>query len=195
MAYNTIQPPFTLKFREMSRQELKDYFCWFLEMIPKRIDELAKAVAESAGFKTWQPDYTPNSLLSLGDWFAAHVETRPRTQQEVERIGSRSPYPIEIPGQELTNRTFSMAMDVGMYLSQVLLKNHPSLHWKQSFGSKHFIDYGQPVVVGTSPVPFNPVRMAVSFAYGLAGAKRSGSELREIYDIWLPKLVSARAVN
>src|SRR5271155_4623769 len=32
--YRVIQPPFTLKFREMSRKELTDYFQWLLRMIP-----------------------------------------------------------------------------------------------------------------------------------------------------------------
>ena len=44
MSYSIIQPPFTLKFREMSRKELKDYKAWFHEVTPERIAELKDEV-------------------------------------------------------------------------------------------------------------------------------------------------------
>jgi hypothetical protein len=184
MSYAIIQPPFTLKFREMSKKELKDYFDWFQKILPQRLDELTKAVREVPGFDGWQPDLSPASLELLGDWFASQVEIRPRTQDEIEEIESRSVHPIEIPSEELTNRTFSLAMDIGMYLSQVFLTCYPSLRWEQPFGSKRFVDYGQPVLAGFGAAPFNPVYMMVTFAYGVASKKKSGKGLREIYDIW-----------
>jgi len=184
MSYAIIQPPFTLKFREMSNKELKDYFDWFQKVLPQRLDELTRAMRQVSGFDGWQPDLTPASLDLLGDWFASQVGMRSRTHDEVEEIASRSVYPIEIPGEELTNRTFSLAMDIGMYLSQVFLKNHPGLRWEQPFGNKKFVDYGQPVLAGFGAVPFNPVRMLVTFAYGVASKKEGGQGLREIYDIW-----------
>lgn len=192
MPYSTIQPPFTLKFREMSKQELKDYFRWFFAVLPERTRGLAEAVTQTPGFEAWQPDLTAASLNALGEWFATQVEMRQRTQEERQEIASRSRFSIEIPNEELTNRTFSLAMDVGMYLSQVLLKNHPSLRWDQPFGNKRFIDYGQPVLIGFGVVPFNPVRMLVTLAYGLMSKKETGQGLRNIYDIW-SKQVQASA--
>jgi hypothetical protein len=184
IAYSTIKPPFSLKFWEMSKKELKAYYKWFQEMIPLRIKMLANALNGTAGFEDWQPDYTPASLDTLGDWFATQVETRPRTQEERLELTSRSRNPIEAPNRELTNRTFSLAMDVGMYLSQVFLRNHPSLKWDQPFGSKKFIHYGQPVLVGgfAGDIPWNPLGIAVSLAYGLAEKSDSGKRLREIYE-------------
>jgi len=184
MIYNVIQPPFTLKFREMSKKDLKDYYLWFLNMIPERINELANAVRETPGFEAWQPDYTPESLDILGNWLAVHVETRPRTQEEVDEFKRNAPYPIDIPAEELTNQTFSLAIDSGMYISQVFLRNHPSVRWNQEFGNKRYIDYGQPVLVDFGPSGFNPVRMMVTHAFGLAGKRRTGKDLREVYDIW-----------
>jgi hypothetical protein len=188
MAYRTTQPPFTLKFWEMSKKELKAYFEWFMAMIPERVGELADAVRHSPGFEDWRPDYTPDSLDALGEWFASQVETRPRTEEELQEIRDSSRVPVDIPREELTNRTFSLAMDVGMYLSQVLVRNHPELRWQQPLGGKTFVDYGQPVLVGSSPIPFNPVRLAVTLAYRFASESRTGGELREVYDIWSKKL-------
>jgi hypothetical protein len=190
MPYSTIQPPFALKFREMSKPELKAYFRWFLEILPARIQGLTEAVRESPGFGAWQADESPSSLDPLGDWFAAQAETRPRTTQEQQDILARSPYPIEISDYELTNRTFSIAIDIGMYFSQVLLKQHSSLRWEQPFGSKRFVDYGQPVLVGFGVVPFNSVRMMVTLAYGLVSGEKAGRSLRQIFDTW-SKMVSS----
>jgi hypothetical protein len=184
MAYKIIQPPFTLKFREMSKTELKDYFRWFLDSIPERINELANAVSQTPGFETWQPDYTPASLDMLGEWLAAQVEMRGRTEEELQEVKNRSPYPIDTSEKELTNRTFSLAMDTGMYLSQVFLQNHPMLRWDQEFGDKKYVDYGQPVLIEFGPSPFNPVRMMVTQAYGLVSKNKTGKDLRRVYDYW-----------
>ncbi len=184
MTYATIQPPFTLKFREMSKKELKDYFAWFQDILPQRLEELTSAVKQMPKFETWKADFTPASLDQLGEWFATQVETRPRTEEEIQEIQDRSSFPIEIPGEDLTNRTFSLAMDIGMYLSQVFLKNHPTVRWDQQFGNKKFVDYGQPVLVGFGAVPFNPVRMIVTLAYGVVSKRENGNGLRELYAIW-----------
>jgi hypothetical protein len=80
MPYATIQPPFTLKLREMPKKELRRYYQWFMDVLPERINELAAAVRETPGFESWQPDFTPASLDALGQWFACQVETRSRTQ-------------------------------------------------------------------------------------------------------------------
>src|SRR5664279_5964115 len=111
MIYEIIQSPFTLKFPEMSKKELKDYFTWLQNILPQRLDELTRAVNQSPGFEDWQPNFTPDSLGPLGNWFAANVETRPRTKDEIKIIEAGSAYPMEVPTQELTNRTFSLAMD------------------------------------------------------------------------------------
>jgi hypothetical protein len=192
MPYATIQPPFTLRFREMPRQELQDYFRWFFDVLPQRTRELAEVVRQTQGFETWQPDQTAASLDALGEWFAAQAEARQRTPDERQEITIRSTFPIEVPNEELTNYTFSLAMDIGMYFAQVLLKNFSSLRWDQPLDDKKFADYGQPVLVGFGPVPLNPVRIAITFAYGLVSKKQSGKRLREIFDYW-SKQVRAKA--
>ncbi len=185
IAYSTIQPPVTLKFRTMSKKELRQYYKWFQEIMPQRVIELAKAVKASRDSEDWQLDWTPASLDALGSWFATQVQTRPRMRQECDEIAAQSPFPIERSDWEFTTRTLSLAMDVGMYLSQVFSRNHPSLTWDQPLGSKNFIDYGQPVLVGfAGKVPFNPIRMVTTLAYGIAKKSETGEGLRKVYDIW-----------
>jgi hypothetical protein len=195
MTYEIIQPPFTLKFSEMPKAELKEYFAWFQGVLPQRLDQLAMTVKETAGLETWRADFTPSSLDALGEWFVTQVETRQRTQDEIQDIESqaRPEHPLTIPdndlANELSNRTFSLAMDVGMYLSQAFIKNHPNVRWDQPFGNKRFVDYGQPVLIGFSSAPLNPVRILVTLAYGVVRKTRTGKRLREIYEVWAKQVV------
>jgi hypothetical protein len=198
MPYKVIQPPFTLKFHEMSRKELTDYFRWFTGMIPERVKELESAVRLAPGFETLRPEKTPASLDALGQWFADQVETRPRTREELQEIDQKLnvgfPDRIDISGgeftRELTNKTFSLAVDIGMYFSQVFLRNDSSLRWSQEFGDKRYIDYGQPVLVEFKDGPLNPVRIMVVLARCLADKTRDGRRLRELYHYWSNEVCS-----
>lgn len=176
----------------MPKKELHRYYQWFMDVLPQRVNELAEAVRQTPGFEAWQPDYTPASLDTLGQWFAGQVETRSRTQEELRAIKDRLVFPMDIPSEELTDRTFSLAMDIGMYFSQALLKNHPSLKWEQPLDDKKFADYGQPCLSGFGPVFLNPVRNGGHvFAHGLASKTKTGKRLREVYDYWAQRVQPA----
>jgi len=184
MAYSTIQPPFeSLKFSEVSKKELKEYGRWFHEVLPQRIVELTRSVTSTPGFEDWTPSYAPDSLNGLGNWFATKVKTRQHTQSELSKF---PPHIMEwVSEGALTDHTISLAMDMGMYLALVLLHAHPSLKWDQLFGSKNFIHYGQPVLVGfVGAVPFNPVHIVITLAYGLAKKTKDGKALRDLYEVW-----------
>jgi hypothetical protein len=128
MTYSIIQPPFTLDFQNMSKKELKAYFNWIQQVLPQRLNELTLAVQQTPGFEPWNADSSPESLDMLDHWFATQVEVRPRTPEEVQAIERHATHLIvEVPKSELSDRTFSIALDVGLYLSQVFLMHHPAL--------------------------------------------------------------------
>jgi hypothetical protein len=183
MNYPVIQPPFTLIFPEMSKRDLKAYNAWFHQIMPERLEILSETIRPTPGYERWVPDYSPQSLEMLGDWFASQVETRSRTQKEINRMQSGIRFPVGAHQEELTDRTFSLAVDIGMYLSQTLRKNHPSLQWSQPLGGKRFVDYGQPVLDGFTSGYFNPVRVLVAIAYGIGSKFWKGERLRAVYDI------------
>lgn len=187
MAYTIIQPPFELKFREKSKKDLVAYRQWFHAVMPERIAELTKAVRSTAGSRNWEADLTPDSLGPLGEWFRGQVETRKRTDAEMGEIRSRLTFPIDVPGEELTSSSFSLAMDIGMYLGQVILRNLPGARWDQPLKNSKFVDYGQPVIMGLGTVPLNPIRIAVTLAYAFAAREQAGDRLRELYDVWAKK--------
>jgi len=184
MSYAVIQPPFTLRFREMSHDELKGYYDWFQSVLPQRIEQLESEIRRSPGRETWNANGDPSTFDTLGDWFAGEVETRPRTQAEKDALHSTAPW-VSAPDVELTNRTFSLAMDIGMYLGRSIVAARPGARWEQPLDNKKFADHGQPVIVGLGVVPLNPVRIAVTLAYGIASGRQSGARLRGLYDYWV----------
>lgn len=184
MPYEIIQPPFTLKFREMSKQELIKYAAWFHGIVDDRVSELEAAVRATLGYESWMATSKRESLVTLGEWFAGEVKTRPRTPEEIAELKSRGDLLVSAPEADLTNRSFSLAIDVGMYVARTFERNYQQLSWEQFLDNKKFADYGQPVLTGFGPVPLNPIRIAVTLAYGLASGKQTGRRLTEIFDYW-----------
>jgi hypothetical protein len=187
MPYSPICPLRTV-FKGASKQDLLAYGEWFHGIMPERIAELTGAVQGTGGFEMWAADLTPGSLGPLGGWFQRQVETREKTQAELDEIHASVTFPMDIPGWELSDKTFSLAMDIGMYFGQVVVSNVSGTKWDQVMQDPRFIDYGKPVVVGRGRDRLEPVQIAVMLAYGFARKNRSGGHLREFSDVWAEKL-------
>ena len=184
MGYQIIQPPFTLIFREMTKKELAEYRVWFLDSFEDRIAGLEDVVRETPGYGSWVADCTPESLEALGNWFADTVTTRRRTPEEMAPIRLKDEFFITPELFDLTNYSYSVAMDIGMYFGRTFKRKHPHVFWKQFLGSKNYVDYGQPVLTGFGLAPLNPVGIAVVLARGLAKKNRTGNRLHEVFNYW-----------
>jgi hypothetical protein len=184
MSYSSIQPPSTLKFRDMSADELKGYRRWFLETIPSRVIELESAVNSDPDFGAWKPDHSRASIEALGLWLSRQAETRPRSAEEVDRIKGRSAFDFDVSKEELTNRTFSLAIDAGMYFGEALRSHYRHLKWDQPLKDKKFADFGQMVLLGFGRATLNPVRIVVTFCYGIAGGNQTAKRFDEAYGYW-----------
>ncbi|MCP4527458.1 MAG: hypothetical protein GY833_16315 [Aestuariibacter sp.] len=192
MQYKIIQPPFTIEFHTMNRDEANSYFNWFMEQISDRIQILEQAIQSIAGYENWQATYTPQSLERLGQWFCEQVETRKRTKREKKEIYNESPTwfkNIEIEGWELTDRTFSLAMDIGMYFGRTFEKNFSKLTWVMVTKPKNDANFQQPVLSGTGKLVLNPIWILVTYAYGIARHSKGPQRLRELYNTWMNLLV------
>jgi hypothetical protein len=161
MTYQIIQPPFTLRFSEMQKRDLQAYRLWIQDVLHRRIAELTSAVKVTPGHEAWEPDETPGSLDALGRWFESQVEMQ---------------------REELTVRSWSLAMDIGLYFGRVVLRNVGGTWWDQPLDNKKVADYGQPVILGLGPVPLNPVRVMIVSAYTIAKGEPAG--LHELFDAW-----------
>ncbi|QWK81308.1 hypothetical protein [Ochrobactrum sp. BTU1] len=184
MEYKLNSLPIAPVFSERTRKELKIYYDWYIGSITDRTEILVNEIRKKEKYKSVSFDYAPETLLPLGEWFASVVETRQRTESELQEIVSSLKFPIEVPKEELTNKTFSVALDVGMYLSQVFLKKFDDLNWTQTWGRKDSVDYGQPVLSPFQKRVFNPTRMMVVQAYGVSRGSKNSNSLSELFNTW-----------
>jgi hypothetical protein len=187
MEYPIIQPPFRLDFRVMTRKEADSYFRWFMEQIPVRLKTLEQIVQLTPGYEDWQVDYTMNSLEKIGHWFFEHVETRERTDEETEEIYSKAPAwfrDVEVENWELTNQTFSLAIDIGMYFGKVIEKGLEGIKWIMVKSPTNDVDYQQPVLSGKGKLVLNPVRILIVYAYSIPDKTCGPNRLIELYQIW-----------
>jgi hypothetical protein len=184
MKYVPVHFPFTSKVRDMSDLELHQYFAWFTRTVEERIQQLQEAVRQTDRFNGWHADRTRESLGTLGEWFASRVKTRRRTETELAALRSKISFPIELLESDLTDCTYSICVDVGMYFGIVLIANHLSLEWHQFTDDRKFIDFGQAVIIGFTNAPLNPVRIAIVLARSIVNERHTGARLQELYDTW-----------
>ncbi|MDY7560890.1 hypothetical protein QN366_21890 [Pseudomonas sp. CCC3.2] len=195
MKFTTSYSPVTMKFASMTEAELSDFYNWFIVNLPYFLDELIQAVWKTPGFEGWSADFSPESLDMLGEWFAARVESRDLSPEEIDELKSEITSAVEIATWELTSETKSLAVFIGMYYGQVAIKNNPKLSWKQVKANMKLADFGQPVISGPGVVPINPVRVANVLACGIARGSKTGSRLRGSYDNWSKLVVPKGSVN
>lgn len=191
MKFTTVYTPVTTAFASMTKKELSDFYDEFVLNVPYCLDELIQAVWQTPGFDSWGADFSPESLDTLGEWLATKIQKRDLNSEKVRRSTAGQVAPV---AWDLTDEEKSLAVQVGMYYGEVAIRSHPSLSWMQLKGSKKLADYGQPVIVGLSSIPTNPVRVANAFACGIADGSRIGSRLRETYDYWM-KMISDLSKN
>ncbi|MBL8935912.1 MAG: hypothetical protein JNM69_15250 [Archangium sp.] len=186
--YSIVDPPFTLEFTRMSKAELRAYAAWFHETDAERVAELVRIVRGTPGFEGWLPDETPESLDTLGRWFEGQVEMRPKTEDELANdrallagLGEQWVEP-----KTLTDRTASLAMDMGRYFARVMLKAVPEAKWSLRLTGPTKADYGQPTLIGLGPPPLNPVTVMIVTAKHIAAGR--SHELLELFAIWRDSL-------
>lgn len=68
-----------------------------------------------------------------------------------------------------------------MYLSETLRKHHSHLEWDQPLKDKKFADFGQMILLGFGRPTLNPVRIAVTFCYGIVSGRRGAKRFDEVY--------------
>ncbi|MCC7171885.1 MAG: hypothetical protein IT459_15680 [Planctomycetes bacterium] len=180
--YQPVAVPFARPFEDLSSTELVHYGAWFHDVAPARVQELTRAVTTTPGFESWLPDNTPASLGMLSRWFAGQAELRQLTPTEVGRLTAAAHIPGTVPQTDLTERTYSLAFDIGMYFSQVALSSIPGVRWTQQCDERRDADFGQPVLIGFGRSSLNPVRIARVHARRLLDGKPS--DLQDVLGVW-----------
>lgn len=93
--------------------------------------------------------------------------------------------PVEIDDWDLDEVTYSIALDIGIYLGEVLKTHCQQLKWDVVLKDKRFIDYGCPVMTGFGKSVMNPMRICAVMARGIVRGVADAGRLFELYQTWL----------
>ena len=168
--------------RDMTPRQAQRYFTWFIDNIPNRLTGLQAVVGLNL-------DLSGESLAPLGEWFCSVIVGRRRTLDEIRsemaRWSKRS-RELGLPVDELTltEESFSICIDVGIYLGECYRRHLPDARWALCTKPRNDISYHQPRIEGLEPHPIDPIRVTVSNGYLVAQGQGHSGMFVEGYQ-WL----------
>ena len=174
--------PREFDFSHLTREEILAYKKWFFENESLRLTELRNKVKQS-GFSDLNLDFSPESLIGLGDFMAASIRTRPLTELEIAADRNKLPsYIIDICPWDITDESYTLCLDIGIYWGNVFIKNHPNLSWELCRSrSRRDVDYGQ-IVIAYNPLScVNPFRIMDVLAVKVAQDTFDRNDLYRLY--------------
>lgn len=186
MSYQIINNlPIDFIFNDKSKNELIQYAKWFDTNKEQRLKQLIEAVRTTKGFESWEADFTPTSLKRLGSWVKKHIKTEKISEELYKQKRLSIPKYISISDWDLTNETYSILIDTGIYLGEVFIKNHNHLKWEQFFSKiKNDTDYGHMVIKGFGKDRLNALRVAYIIGLKMVDNKADEISIYKSYKTW-----------
>lgn len=175
-------------FFELTPKRAKEYFLWYEQQFSGRIAILWEYMKQER--PEMEPfDYSPESLIPLWEWYETKIKQVPMTAKEIEYQVSKHPKWIEEEIRKemmkYTDETLSLALDISIYLGEIILKSYPNLYWGYRAKPKNEFSANRPVIlklVGKRTY-FNPSRIA--FVLMIKSSKaHDKSQLYDLYHYW-----------
>jgi len=138
-------------FFELTPKQAKEYFKWYMEEIPHRLTLLWNYIHQDCP-EIKEFDYSPESLIPIWEWYETKIKQVPMTAKEIESRVRVFPKYLESEirknTQKYTDETLSLALDISIYLGEVIIKNYPHLRWNYRTKPKREISVYRPVIDG-----------------------------------------------
>jgi len=175
MEYDTMLPEDQKKeWREMSPRDAKLFFKWFSDHIPSKMEQLRNLV-EATGNDSTCLDYSENSLIFIWKWYHNYIliENIPEKdiitscEQQVKALLNISEDKGGIVSEESYKKLFVrcydnapkkrilppwgfIAMDIGIYLGECLIRKYPEkgIRWGFFTKPKKMDGVNRPVLLG-----------------------------------------------
>ena len=168
LKYDILIPLNVKAFEEFTKEETEEYFKWFVNKIPERVQYLS-------AYSGVLLDFSVNSLVDIWAWFIKIAEIEKTPQIRIKELKEQlKGQPKEIADamlqenrEQLTLETMYIARDIGMYYGEVQVRNNKSLYWgyhtdinEDSFANRPLIkgfedrNYSPPFQFDSDPVFF-----------------------------------------
>lgn len=193
MEYELMIPPIDAKlpFKEFSKAQAKEYFQWHISQIDHRIQVLDQYIREE-GWKI-EFDYSPESLISLWDWYEGHIVVEKKTQNEHHQEILQHP---EWMSEYISTSKVSMmetmkfGADVAIYFAEVICKNSDGkVKWGYYTKPKKMASVNRPVLLGfKANMDMDPDRIIYTCTLRSV-EEREKTRLFDMYNVWQQYIV------
>lgn len=133
-------------FGTWEKKDVKAFGKWFMAEKDNRMQMLFDEVHRDPDFVDWQPDFSPESLKTLGRWFEKNMTSEPMTENEYNELVElyqRSRGMVVLYKHKRTQKATSLIFDVSIYFGEVLLHELGDREWEQYiYVSKNNYEYG-----------------------------------------------------
>lgn len=208
LQYEVLPFPLNKPFCELSHEETESFFHWYLSHIQERVGYLSSSVAKSRlGFRK-ELDYSPDSLIVLWTWFLSvasveNVDKNARLGRDDKIYCSKEAFSRYISNRSdkrLSEKSKYILNDIGMYLGQMFINNHPNIFWSYYEMPKGDFFVNKPVLAGFEDGGFNPpfkmffepIHMSSVQASKLLKGKESNDDLYILYRDWVDHYIPKR---
>jgi len=186
MKYEMMVPPFEPKgFSSFTKKETEEYFQWYVEQVPYRINLLERFVQSEDPSVFF--DWTPESLIGLWRWFETKIEFVEKSDQELKEELENYPEWMhsEISKEKFSFETLKYITDISSYFAEVVIRNsNGKIQWGYFTKSKKRMSVNEPVLLGfTADIDLNP-RLIVYNCAGRSSKEKNANRLYEIYHVW-----------
>lgn len=176
-------------FRNTEHKLLKKHGEWFFAIKEQRLVELQNAYHAFCGKYL---DYTPESLINLGEFFICAIDTEKLSPKEYAMLRAKYPPEISVDDFKFTIRSWSLMVDVGIYFGEVMIRNHKNMEWKQNIiKDKRDIERGYMVIIlnHNKYKPYmNPIWVSGIMASKVADNTFSSTGIYELYNYYCEKV-------
>lgn len=177
--------PIDFEFSTKPKEELKLYGVWFKENKVKRIANLLESVKATENFENWNADFTQNSIIELGKWFKENTQTTKLSEQEFKAKRAQVPDYIELDDWDLSIKTRSIIVDIGIYFGEVFINKYSQLKWKQHFSKiKRDVNNGHMIIPNFGKMELNPILVVLSVGWGFARKTKDENSLYDLFLVW-----------
>lgn len=150
MTYAAMGLPFEFdSFNKLSARQAEKFFQWYIGQIECRMNILKDYIHKEN--KNLLFDYSPESLISLWEWYEHKIIIEKKTEEELKNEYGRYPDWMrdEISKTKVSSETLDIGMDLAIYFAEVIRKQYPDkLHWGYFTKPKKKMYVNQPVLLG-----------------------------------------------
>lgn len=200
MSYEILKIPWTLEepYSEMSKEGAKEFFEWLNQNVDYRLGQLDLLVKLSG--ESFILDFSPESLLPLGHLLKRILRIRKKTDAEMKVLVDSVPDWLKetVKSQDivLSEQSLSIAFDLAIYFSYVLMKADKRIKWKMyTKASKLNINRNQLILTGTTKLECNPIMSVKLICFQIATGKEKPDALINFYNGSMKELLGLSKVE